>query len=84
MSQMDIAAQPRPIDDDDLHGDTHTECSNEVCWAADRMHLGFATSVKESYIHLLEHCLKADVLCINGSNGTFIKQRTYQHRECAI
>jgi hypothetical protein len=36
------------------------------------LHLGLASSVKESYIHLLEHRLKADVLCINSSNGTFI------------
>ena len=64
--------QPRLIDlIDDLHY-THPECSNEVCWAADRMHLGLASSVKESYNHLLEHRLKADVLCINSSNGTFI------------
>ena len=58
--------------DNDLHGDRHPKGSNEVCWAADRIHLKLASSVKESYFHLPEHRLKANVLCIKSANGSFI------------
>ena len=41
--------------DNDLHGDRHPEGSNEVCWAADRIHLKLASSVGESYFHTFRY-----------------------------
>jgi hypothetical protein len=47
------AAQPCLIDD--LQGDTPPECSNEACWATDRIHLRPASSVGESSFHTLRN-----------------------------